>query len=95
MIFSDTTPVNTGQKNKVVVQLQRQFEQKRLEKPQFIGCQHHILDLILRNVMDQFFPTKSKSPNINHNFIEDLLKGCDELQKNNSNTETLKKGSNL
>ena len=78
MAISDTTTVNTGNKIGVVVRPQRQFEQKGLEKPQCIGCQYHIHDLILRPVMDQFFPTKSKLPSINHNFIEVLLAGYDE-----------------
>ena len=37
MIISDTTAVNTGHQNSVV-RLQRQFRQKGLEEPQFIGC---------------------------------------------------------
>ena len=37
MIISDTTVVNTGHQSGVVVRLQRQFRQKGLEEPQFIG----------------------------------------------------------
>ena len=89
MIISDTTVVNTGHQSGVVVRLQRQFRQKGLEEPQFIGCQHHILDLVLRHVMDSSFATKSRSPNINYNFIEDVLAGYEDLQKRYSGTEMM------
>src|SRR6218665_2857637 len=59
MIISDTTEMNTGHRNGVVAKLQRQFRQKGLHEPQFIGCQHHILDLILRYILESFFPTES------------------------------------
>jgi len=64
---TDTTAVNTGHRNGVVTRLQRQFQQKGLDEPQFIGRQHHILDLILRHFLESFFPTESRSPNINYN----------------------------
>ena len=72
MIISDTTAVNTGHKNGVVARLQKQFRKKGLEKPQFIGCQHHILDQVLRH-LDSLFPTKPRSSNIDYQFIEDIL----------------------
>ena len=42
MIVADTTNVNTGRQNRIVVQLQNKFAVKKLEEPQYIGCQHHI-----------------------------------------------------
>ena len=81
MIVSDTTAVNTGRKSGIVVRLQRQFREKGLEEPQFIGCQHHVLDLILRHVLDFFFPTKTQTPNINYKFIDKILAGYDKLQE--------------
>lgn len=54
MIISDTTAVNTSKKSGIVIRLQRQFRQKGLPYPQFIGCQHHVLDLILAAVRIRF-----------------------------------------
>lgn len=95
MIISDTTAVNTGHHSGVIVRLQRQFKEMGLKEPQYIGCQHHILDLILRHVLDYFFPGKSRSPNINYNFIEDNLKDYDDLQKSYSSKEIMPKQKNL
>ena len=53
MIVADTTSVNTGRKSGVVVQLQKIFLEKTGCKPQFVSCQHHVLDRILRLVMDE------------------------------------------
>jgi hypothetical protein len=53
MIVTDATAVNTGRKNGVVVKLQDKFAKKGISQPQFIACQHHILDRILRLVMDE------------------------------------------
>lgn len=89
MIISDTTAVNTGRRSGVVVRLQRQFRQKGLEEPQFIGCQHHILDLVLRHLMDFLFPTKLQSPSINYQFIEDVIAGYEDLQKSYCGTEKI------
>jgi hypothetical protein len=52
MIVSDTTAVNTGKKGGVIVKLQCLFEKRGLLKPTYIGCQHHILDRVLRHVFD-------------------------------------------
>jgi len=95
MIISDTTAVNTGHQSGVIIRLQRQFKQLGLEEPQYIGCQHHILDLILRHVLDYFFPAKSRSPNINYDFIEDILTNYDDLQQNYSGTNVIPKQKNL
>jgi hypothetical protein len=89
MIISDTTAVNTGHQNGVVARLQRQCRQKGLDEPQFIGCQHYILDLVLRHLLDSLFPTDSRSPNINYQFIEDVLAGYDDLQISYSGKEKI------
>ena len=44
MIICDTTAVNTGHNNGVVVRIQRKMASKNIGIPQYIGCQHHILD---------------------------------------------------
>ena len=81
MIISDTTAVNTGSKSGIVVRLQKTFTEYGLEEPQFIGCQNHILDLILRHILDFYFPIKSKSPNINYKFIDEINEGYLNLQQ--------------
>ncbi|ELU18836.1 hypothetical protein CAPTEDRAFT_210307 [Capitella teleta] len=48
MIISDTTSVNTGNKAEVGMRQQKMFAIRGHQKPQFIGCQHHVLDQILR-----------------------------------------------
>ena len=70
MIVLDTTSVNTGKKNGVITQLQNHFTSLGLPQPQFIGCQHHILDLLLRHVMDELLGGKCTSPNIYHQIYD-------------------------
>ena len=53
MIVADTTSVNIGRKSGVVVQLQKMVLEKTGCKPKFVSCQHHVLDRILRLVMDE------------------------------------------
>ncbi|KAI0983475.1 hypothetical protein GJ496_000716 [Pomphorhynchus laevis] len=55
MIVSDTTSVNVGWKNGIVTRLQSRLRNETNEVPQFIGCQHHILDRALRIIMDEYF----------------------------------------
>ena len=64
MIITDTTKVNTGRLGGVVEKLNNKFVSKSLIVPQYIGCQHHILDRVLRHVLNSFSPGQSKSPNI-------------------------------
>lgn len=94
MIISDTTSVNTGKKSGVVIRLQQLFEEKGAEKPMFIGCQHHILDRILRLVMDQELGENNTSPNIHYPFVLELIKKFDYLtgQFENGKEEILTAG---
>ena len=62
MIIADTTSVNTGKCSGVVVCLKRMFSEKGFSQPQFISCQHHVLDRILRLVMDQELGGNTTSP---------------------------------
>lgn len=82
MIVCDTTPVNSGPKNGIVARLQREFQVKDLGSPQYIGCQHHILDLIIRHVLDFCFPHTSTNPNIDYVFVQSILNEYESLQKN-------------
>ena len=45
----DTTAVNTGKFNGIVVKKQNEMETRGFTRPQYMGCQHHILDLILKH----------------------------------------------
>ncbi len=80
MIVADTTSVNTGKKTGVVVRLQQMFEEKGHPKPKFISCQHHVLDRILRIVMDDELQGSTKSPNIDYFFVQDLVSNYDKLK---------------
>ena len=75
----NTTSANTGKKNGVVVRLQREFEGKGFRKPQYIGCQNHVLDLILRRALDCYFLTTSKKIEINYDFVEAILSDYEKL----------------
>ena len=85
MIVADTTNVNTGRRNGIVIQLQRLFAQKKLEEPQFIGCQHHVLDRVLCIVMDDELGGNNTSPNIEYPFIPELVKNYEQLKMNFKN----------
>ena len=80
MIVCDTTAVNTGKKNGIVISLQREFSRKGFIQPQYIGCQHHVLDLILRHLLDYCFPTQSQKPNLNYEFVEEIISQYETLQ---------------
>ena len=79
MIVADTCNTNTGRKAGVVTLLKKEFERRGLEPPQFIGCEHHILDRILKHVMNQILGITTTSPNISYPFIDRILKNYDEL----------------
>lgn len=55
VIICDTTAVNTGKRNGIVSKLQNYYISKGKIPPQYISCQHHVLDLVLRHAMDQKF----------------------------------------
>ena len=64
MLICDTTAVNTGKENGVLVKFQKPMSEKGYEKSQFIACQHHILDLVLRHrpIMDFQLGGSTRSP---------------------------------
>ena len=61
MIVADTTAVNTGRLNGVVVRIQNEMEKFGYSKAQFIGCQHHILGTILRHVLNDLLDASTKN----------------------------------
>jgi len=82
LIICDTTSVNSGCKNGVVVRLQQHFESLGLMKPQYLGCQRHILDRILRILMDNTLMQSSKKPSINYPFVDQIIENYAVLQAN-------------
>ena len=82
MIVCDTTAVNTGKENGVVVNFQKAMSEKGYEKPQFIGCQHHILDLVLRYIMDFQLGGSTRSPQLPYNFINEITNNYKVLKAN-------------
>ena len=61
IIITDTTAVNTGQQNGVVKKIQDIICSKGFCRPKYIGCQHHILDTILRHVLNFYLHNQSWS----------------------------------
>ena len=78
MIVTDTTAVNTGRKNGVVAILQRQQKLLNLPVVQYVGCQHHVLDRILKRVMDETLEGATRSPDIVYNL--DIVREYDSLK---------------
>ena len=90
MIVADTTSVNTGKKSGVVVRLQQKFIDKGYEAPQFVSCQHHVLDRILCLVMNDELGCDSRSPEIEYFFVCEVTKNYDQLRSTFENgTETI------
>ena len=52
MIICDTIAVNTGCLHRIVKLIQDDVLSKGFQKPQYIGCQHQILDFLLKHVMN-------------------------------------------
>ena len=68
----DTAAIITGQVNGVVVKIQNEMECRGFTRPQYLGCQHHILDLILKHVLDYFINCKSTTPGFDYEFVREL-----------------------
>ena len=43
---------------------------KGFQKPQCIGCQHHLLDLLLKHVMNFLIQEPTSKPELNYSFID-------------------------
>ena len=93
MIVSDTTAANTGKGLGAVTLLQNHFEHTSIgqEKPVFIGCQHHILDTILKHVLNDHFGGTPTSPNLRYLFIARLTEEYAQLKQAFNNTGKLLK----
>lgn len=80
MIICDTTNVNTGCRNGVVKQIQQSILNFGFLKAQYIGCQHHVLDLLIRHVLDHAVDESSASPLLPYTFIKTIEKEYSSLQ---------------
>ena len=89
IIVSDTTAANTGKCLGAVTQLQNHFEDIGQEKPVFIGCQHHILDTMLKHVLNDHFGGTPTSPSLSYPFIARLTEEYAQLKKAFNNTGKL------
>ena len=74
--------VNTGKENGVVVKFQKTMSEKGYEKPQFIACQHHILNLVLRHIMDFQLGGSIRSSQLPYNFINEITNSYKVLKAN-------------
>ena len=91
MIVSDTTAANTGKSLGAVTLLQNHFEHIGQEKPVSIGCQHHILDTMLKHVLNDHFDGTPTSPNLSYPFIARLTDEYAQLKQAFNNTGKLLK----
>ena len=80
MVICDTTAVNTGRHNGVVAKIEKKMFEMGLVAPQYIGCQHHILDRVLRHILDFYLEKFTCGPNLNYKFIEEILENYNELK---------------
>ena len=69
MIICDTTAVNTGRLHGIVKLIQDDVMSKGFQKPQYISCQHHVLDLLLKHVMNFLIQEPTTKPELNYSFI--------------------------
>ena len=51
-----------------------------LEKPQFIGWQHHVLDRMVKHVLDFYICSKTTKSSLDFKFLEEITKHYIELQ---------------
>lgn len=58
------------------------FQEKSFSPPQYVGCQHHVLDLILKHVMNEMLVAKSTSPNISYDIFTELITEYENLKQN-------------
>ncbi|ESN93067.1 hypothetical protein HELRODRAFT_189670 [Helobdella robusta] len=86
LIISDTTSANTGKSVGAVTRLQKHFVMLGLDKPLYIGCQHHVLDTLLKHVMNDYFEAATTSPNLNYWFISRITEEYQQLKASFDNS---------
>ena len=95
MIVSDTKSVNTRKRGGVVALLQQQFQKKELKIPQYIGCQHHILYLVLKHVMNECLAGQTSSPNISCSLADQMISNYESLQNSFQHNNKILKLQNI
>lgn len=70
--ITDSTAVNTGIDQGLIVRLKNEIAVMGQPEPQFIACQHHILDLTFRHVLNDPMRTPTTKPQMNLPFIDEL-----------------------
>ena len=58
------------------------MSEKGYEKPQFIACQHHILDLVLRHIMEFQLGGLTRSLQLPYDFINEITNSYKVLKAN-------------
>ena len=67
MIISDTTSVNTGRLNVIVVKLQKKMNEMGLDR-------------MVRHVLEFYISSKTTKPSFDYKFVEEITKHYTELQ---------------
>ena len=80
LIICDTTNTNSGAKNGIVARLQRHCRQTYGFVPQYVGCQQHILDRVLRHAMEAVLGGETSSPNVSYPFVAGIKNNYEQLK---------------
>ena len=67
MIVTDTTAISTNKKSIVVTM--KKFGDVGFDNLQCVSCQHHVLDRVLKLVIDSVCPEESTSPDLHYSFV--------------------------
>ena len=70
--------------------LQEHCKHLGFTKPQYVGCQHHVLNLILKHFMNEEFCAKTSSPDISYELLN-----YDDLKRNFQQSHVRIKKTNL
>ena len=81
MLICDTRQ-SILEKNGIVVKFQKAMSEKGYKNPQFNACQHHILDLVLRHIIDFQLGSSTRSPQLPYNFINEITNNYKVLKAN-------------
>ena len=81
VIICNTANTNTEAKSDVVVYLKKVYNQE-IRSSTIYWLPAHVLDLLLKHVMDEIFGGKTWSPIINYVFVDELIKNYDDMVKN-------------
>ena len=60
-------------------------EQSGFEETKIIGCQHHILDTILRHSVNQLFGKSTAPSKLNYDFVDQITENYTNLNLNSKN----------